>query len=146
MTIIARLWSNVVIRNSFVYIAVKLSKLKNKIYSSYGAVFPKSNTQLQEDKFEAVCQILIEKHDLKKLNSPFSGHSIFLQDENNHIWEIDKTDTSVNEVRVKKPDSTIYDQVMEFNGLSPKLIHHKTLIQKDQLASMNIDIRVSANA
>jgi uncharacterized membrane protein len=135
--IIARLWSKVMYSTSCVNIVGKLSKVKRKLSTYVGIVAVLPDTH-QEDKFDAVCQILIERYGLKKLNSPFSGHSIFLYDGNNHIWEIDKTDTTVNEVRVKKPASAVYDQIMEFNEL-PKVSIHKASVQKDHLASMKIN-------
>ncbi len=135
--IIARLWSKIIYSNSCVYLAGKLSKIKSRMNNSYRGIKAMlvPDTQ-QDDRFDAVCQILIEKHNLKKLNSPFSGHSVFLYDGKHHIWEIDKTDTSLCEVRVKKPESTLYDQIMEFNEIPKSLIHKS--IQKDQLTSMKV--------
>ena len=135
--IIARLWSNLIYNLKCVYIKGTISKLKDRMYTSYrgikSSVVP--DTQ-QDDRFEAVCQILTEKYNLRKLNSPFSGHSIFLYDNKNQIWEINKSDTSVKEVIIKKPESDVYDQIREFNEL-PTLSIHKA-VQKDKLTSMQI--------
>ncbi len=135
--IIARLWSNLIYNSKCVYIKGKINKLKDRMYSSYrgikATVVP--DTQ-QEDRFEAVCQILIEKYKLTQLKSPFSSHIYFFYDNKHQIWEINKSDTSIKEVVIKKPESEIYDQIREFNEL-PKLSIHKA-VQKDILGTMSI--------
>lgn len=133
---IARLWSKIIYSTPCLYIACKLRNVKYKLSAYVGLVAVLPNTQ-QEDKFEAVCQILIDKYSLKKLNSPFSGHSIFLYD-GNYIWEIDKTDTTVHDVIVKKPESAIYGQLLEFNELSPPKVSIYKDLQKDRLVSMKV--------
>jgi len=135
--IIVRLWSNLMYNLKCVYIKGKIGKLKDRMYTSYrnikASVVPDMQ---QEDRFEAVCQILIEKYYLRQLKSQFSSHIDFFYDNKNQIWEIDKSDTSVKEVTIKKPESDVYDQIREFNEL-PKLSIHKE-VQKDQLTSMQI--------
>lgn len=118
---------------------IVLKKYYIKMYTAYrgikASVVPDTR---QEDKFDAVCEILIEKYKLRRLNSPFSGHSIFLYDNMHQIWEIDKTDTIQSHVIIKKPESTIYDQIREFNEL-PKLSIHKA-VQKDELGRMSVTL------
>ena len=129
--------------NSCVYLNGKLSKIKSRMYTSYrcikASVVPDTT---HDDKFEAVCEILIEKYNLRRLNSPFSSHIDFFYDNKNQIWEInkeiDKSDTTQNEVIIKKPESTIYDQIREFNEL-PKLSIHKA-VQKDELGRMSVTL------
>ena len=138
--IIARLWSNLIYNSKRVYLKGKISKLKDRMYSSYRGIKSKIVPDtLQEDRFEAVCLILIEKYNLRRLNSPFSGHSLFLYDNFNQIWEIDKTNTEQTEVIIKKPESDIYNQVREYNEL-PILSIHK-VIQKDELARMSVILK-----
>jgi hypothetical protein len=116
---------------------IVLKKYYIKMYTAYrgikATVVPDTH---QEDRFDAVCEILIEKHMLRKLKSPFSSHIDFFYDNKHQIWEIDKTDTSIKEVVIKKPETEIYDQIREFNEL-PKLSIHKA-VQKDILGTMSI--------
>jgi hypothetical protein len=116
--IIARFWS-VFPHNLLLYLKVKTLNIQYKLHR----IFNKIKRQIvpstkEQDNFEAMCQIIIDKHKLKKLKSPFSGH-IYFYTKGGLIWEIDKTNVNCDPI-FKLPKQETQDAIREYNNLPKK--------------------------